>query len=131
MILEDVAGYEGVVAVNLTRHRFSVQFVLFIYLWAHLLHSFAVVHMIHRKCILSLISGADRHLCVRGRAPQWNTSQNVAIQERFLSSTDYALQQNARTYRNAGRHVICTNVAPNAISYPNGPIPAVLVGKTN
>ena len=72
--------------------------------------------MPHIKYIHSLISGADGHLCGRGRAPQWNTSQNVAIQERFLSSADYALQQNARTNRNAGRHVICTNVAPNAFS---------------
>ena len=86
------------------------------HLWLHLLHSFAVVHMIHRKYILSLISGADRHLCGRGHAPQWNTSQNVAIQERFLSSVDFPLQQNARLNHNAEIYPIYTNVAPNKFS---------------
>ena len=58
-----------------------------------MLDSLAEVRMPHSKYILSFISGADRHLCGRGHGPEWNTSQNVAIQERFLSSTDYTLQQ--------------------------------------
>ena len=69
-----------------------------------------------RKYILSFISGADRHLCGRGHGPEWNTSQNVAIQERTLSSVDYALQHNAWTNPNAGRQAIFTYVAQNAIS---------------
>ena len=84
--------------------------------WTHLLHSLAVVRMIQRKYILSLISGADRHLRYCDHAPQGDTSQNVAIQERTLSSVDYALQHNAWTNPNADRQAISTNVAPNAIS---------------
>ena len=81
-----------------------------------MLDSLAEMRMPHRKYILPFISGADRHLCGRGHGPEWNTSQNVAIHEKFLSSTDYTLQQIFRTNRNAGRHVISTIVAPNAFS---------------
>ena len=86
------------------------------HLWKHLLHSFAVVRLIHIKYILPLIYGADGHQSSRGHGPQWNTSQNVAIQERFLSSVDYPLQQITRTNPNADRQAISTNVAPNATS---------------
>ena len=86
------------------------------HLWLHLLHSFAEARMPHRKYIHSLISGADGHLCGRGHAPQWDTSQNVAIQERFLSSVDFPLQQNARLNHNAEIYPIYTNVAPNKFS---------------
>ena len=81
-----------------------------------MLHSLAEVRVLHSKCILSPISGADRHLCGRGHGPDWNTSQNVAIQERFLSSVEYPLQQIVRTNPNADRRAISTNVAPNANS---------------
>ena len=81
-----------------------------------MLDSLAEVRMCHRKYILPFISGADRHLCGRGHRPEWNTSQNVAIQERFLSSVEYPQQQIARTNRNADRQAISTNVAPNANS---------------
>ena len=84
--------------------------------WTHLLYSRAVVRMIQRKYILSLIYGADGHQGSRGHGPHWNTSQNVAIQERTLSSVDYALQHNAWTNPNAGRQAISANVTPNAIS---------------
>ena len=69
--------------------------------------------MIHRKYILPLISGTERHLCGRGLARQWVTSQKVTIQESFLCSADYTLQQNAWLNRNADRRPICTNAAPN------------------
>ena len=81
-----------------------------------MLHSLAEVRMLHSKYILSFISGADRHLCGRGHGPDWNTSQNVAIQESFLFSVDYLLQQTPTTNPNAARQVIPASVAPNAIS---------------
>ena len=77
--------------------------------------------MPHRKYILSFISGADRHLCGRGHGPVWNTSQNLAIHERFLCSVEYRLQQYARTIPNDGRRAICTNVAQNAMSIEHLP----------
>ena len=83
---------------------------------APMLHSLAKVRMLHSEYILSFISGDDRHLCGRGHGPDWNTSQNVAIQERFLSSVEYPLQQIVRTNANADRRAISTNVAPNANS---------------
>ena len=86
------------------------------HLWAHMLHSLAEVRMLHSEYILSFISGADRHLCGRGHGPDRNTSQDVAIQERFLSSVEYPLQQIVRTNLNADRRAISTNVAPNANS---------------
>ena len=79
-----------------------------------MLDSLAEMRMPHRKFILPFISGADRHLCGRGHGPEWNTSQNVAIHERFLSSVEYPLQQIVRTNPNADRRAISTNVAPNA-----------------
>jgi hypothetical protein len=63
-----------------------------------------------------LISGTERHLCGRGLAPQWNTSLNVAIQERFLCSVDYTLQQTTWLNSNADRRPICTNAALIVIS---------------
>ena len=80
------------------------------------MYSFAVMRLIHTKHILPLIYGVHRHHRGRGHAPQWNTSQNVAIQESFLFSVDYLLQQTPTTNPNAARQAIPASVAPNAIS---------------
>ena len=75
-----------------------------------------MVHQIHRKYIVPLSYGADGHQGSRGHGPQWNTSQNVVIQERFLFSLDYVLQQTPTTNPNADRQAIPASVAPNANS---------------
>ena len=79
-------------------------------------HSVAVVRMMQRKYTHSLISGADGHQGSRGHGPHLNTSQNVVIQERFLFSLDYLLQQTPTTNPNADRQAIPASVAPNANS---------------